>query len=108
MTAVGAWGLLALAIGLEVAGTAMLKLANGFEKPAWFFGGVAAYLLCFTLFVQVLKLLPLSTAYAIWAGAGVALVVTLDIIFFAEPVSALKLCFIGMIIVGVVGLNLTR
>ena len=108
MSALGAWGLLAVTIALEVAGTAMLKLANGFDRPAWFFGGVAAYLLCFTLFVQVLKLLPLSVAYAIWAGAGAALVVALDIIFFSEPVSVLKLCFIGLIIVGVVGLNLTR
>jgi len=86
----------------------MLKLANGFDKPAWFFGDVAAYLLCFTLFVQVLKLLPLSVAYAIWAGAGAARVAAIGIIFFEEPVSALKLCFIGLIIVGVVELNLTR
>lgn len=103
-----AWGLLAVTIALEVAGTAMLKLANGFEKPLWFIGGIAAYLLCFALFVQILKLLPLSVAYAIWAGVGVALVAVIDMAFFQEQVSVLKLCFIGLIIIGVVGLNLTR
>jgi len=44
-------------------------------------------------------------AYAIWAGLGTALIATIGIIAFHEPVNAFKILFLAMIIVGVVGLK---
>jgi len=47
-----------------------------------------------------------SLAYAVWSGVGTALIATIGILWFKEPASALKLISIGLIIVGVVCLNL--
>ena len=106
MTVLLAWGLLAVAIAIEVAGTSMLKLAEGFAKPAYFFGAIACYGLCFVLLTQIFRFIPLSIAYAIWAGVGVALVVTIDMALFGQALSALKLGCIALIVAGVVGLKL--
>jgi len=84
----------------------MLKLADGFAKPAWFFGSLAAYGVCFALLTHAFKLIPLSVAYAIWGGVGGMLIVALDIFLFGQSLSALQLACIGLIIAGVVGLKL--
>jgi small multidrug resistance pump len=46
-------------------------------------------------------------AYAVWSGMGTALIATLGVLWFKEPVTALKLISLGLIIIGVVGLNLS-
>ena len=99
------WAWLGLAIGLEVAGTAMLKLADGYAKPHWFAGALVAYGLCFAAFVPALQAIPLSVAYAIWGGVGAAVIVAIDVFLFGQALSPLKIAFIGLIIVGVVGLK---
>ena len=47
-----------------------------------------------------------GVAYAIWSGLGTALIAAIGIFAFREPVTALKLFSIALIIAGVVGLNL--
>jgi small multidrug resistance pump len=42
----------------------------------------------------------------VWAGAGTALVALFGVTMLGEPATAVKLASIGLIIVGVVGLNL--
>lgn len=101
------WALLSVAITLEVAGTTMLKLADGFARPHWFVGALVVYGLCFAVLVQVFRYIPLSIAYAVWGGVGAALIVAIDVSVFGQTVSALKLACIGLIIVGVVGLKLS-
>lgn len=106
MTVLLAWGLLAVAIAIEVAGTSMLKLAEGFAKPVYFFGAIACYGLCFVLLTQIFRFIPLSIAYAIWAGAGAALIVIVDYFMFNQALGSMKLFFIALIIIGVVGVKL--
>ena len=60
----------------------------------------------FSLLALSLRVVPLGVAYAIWAGVGTALVAAIGFIAFKEPVTALKLIFLTLIIVGCVGLNL--
>ncbi|MEA1915104.1 MAG: multidrug efflux SMR transporter [Campylobacterota bacterium] len=64
------------------------------------------YTISFTLLWITCKKMDISTAYAIWAGVGTALIVTGGVVFFNEPISILKMVFITMIIVSVIGLNL--
>lgn len=101
-----AWALLALTIVFEVAGTTLMKLSNGLTQP-WPSAGVfvcyAAALVGLTL---VLKSIELSIAYAIWSGAGTALTAAIGILWFKEPASALKLVSLGLVVAGVVGLQL--
>ena len=45
-------------------------------------------------------------AYAIWAGVGTALIALIGVALFKEGVSPVKLLGIGLVIAGVVLLNL--
>jgi len=57
-------------------------------------------------FIQGFSLLQFETARLVWAGVGMALIVLVGIFWFREPLTALKLVFLGMIAVGTVGLKL--
>ena len=54
-----------------------------------------------------MKTLPLGTAYAVWTGIGSVGAALLGIILFAEPVSALRISCIALIILGIIGLKIS-
>ena len=101
------WVYLGLAIGLEIAGTTCLKLSEGFTRiiPSLFI--FIFYGLSFVLLTLAVKVIPISLAYAIWSGVGTALIALIGFVAFDEPATALKVMFIGLIIIGVVGLQLS-
>ncbi len=99
------WLYLALAIGLEVAGTLALKAA-GDGRPLAVGLVVVGYAGSFGLLFLVLKRMEVSIAYAVWAGAGTALIALVGMTVLGEPATAAKLGSIALIIAGVVGLNL--
>ncbi len=101
------WFLLIAAITAEVGGTTCLKLSEGFSRLAPSLGVVVLYPLSFVFLAAVLKHVDVSVAYAIWAGLGTALVAAIGILAFGEPLSAARLVSLGLIIVGVVGLQLS-
>ena len=101
------WIFLGLAIAFEVAGTLLLKASNGFEKMVLGMAAIGCYMVCFWLFAPVLKVLPAGVAYAIWAGVGISMVAILSFVFFKQSLSAAQMAFIGLILAGAVGLNLT-
>ncbi|MGM0622670.1 MAG: DMT family transporter [Campylobacterota bacterium] len=101
------WIALAFAIIFEVAGTVSLKFA-ALHGSLWY--GLLTflfYLLTFTLLWYAIKKLDLSLAYAIWAGAGTALISIGGIYIFNEQITITKALFLAMIIIGVVGLKLS-
>jgi quaternary ammonium compound-resistance protein SugE len=53
-----------------------------------------------------LKFLPLGTAYAVWAGIGAAGTAAVGIALFHEPANFTRLACIGLVIAGIVGLQL--
>ena len=53
-----------------------------------------------------LKTLPLGTAYAVWTGIGTVGTALLGIALFGDPATAIRLAFIGLIVVGSVGLKI--
>ena len=97
---------LALAILFEVTGTTCMKLSAGFTKtvPAVLMG--IFYCICFFFLTLALKKIDVSVAYAVWSGIGVALIASIGVLYFREPITMLKLIGILAIIVGVVALNL--
>jgi small multidrug resistance pump len=101
------WFLLALAIVLEVAGTTCMKLSGGFKEIVPSALVFVFYGLSFTAFIYALKTIDLSITYAIWAGVGLALIVAVGILYFKEPLTVSRVIFIGLILVGVVGLSLS-
>ncbi|MBO9044815.1 MULTISPECIES: DMT family transporter [Curtobacterium] len=95
------WVLLAIAIVTEVGATISLKLATD-GKRVWYVAVVAGYLIAFSLLAVALTLgLPIGVAYGIWAATGVALTAILGRVLFREPLTALMLGGIALIIVGV-------
>ncbi|EYT56432.1 cation transporter [Curtobacterium flaccumfaciens UCD-AKU] len=95
------WVLLAIAIITEVGATISLKLATD-GKRVWYVAVVAGYLTAFSLLAVALTLgLPIGVAYGIWAATGVALTAVLGRVLFREPLTALMLGGIALIIVGV-------
>lgn len=99
--------LLALAIGVEVAATAVLPKAEGFTDPGWSAAVLAGYAVSIWLLTVVVRTMPVSVTYAIWAGAGTALVAVVGLVFLGEPLGWVKAASLAMIVAGVIGLNLT-
>ncbi|MRG76195.1 MAG: QacE family quaternary ammonium compound efflux SMR transporter [ANME-2 cluster archaeon] len=98
---------LIMAIIFEVAGTTCMKLSYGFTKAVPSILMIILYLLSLGSLTFALKKMDVSIAYAIWAGLGTALIATVGILWFEEPVTALKIISLGLIIIGVIGLNLS-
>lgn len=100
------WLLLALAIGLEVAGTTCMKYSAGLTRPLPSLGIVVFYLGAFSALTLALRQLEVGIAYAIWAGVGTALIALIGVLLFGERLTVLKLVSLVLIIAGVVGLQI--
>ena len=100
-----AWLYLTLAIVTEVVGTVAFRYINGFTRPLPSAVVVVGYALSFYFFSLSLRGLSLGVTYAVWAGAGTAAIALIGMVALNEPVSALKLASLFLIIGGVVGLN---
>ncbi|EGO2530048.1 multidrug efflux SMR transporter [Enterococcus faecalis] len=96
---------LVIAIIAEVFGSSMLKSSEGFTNLFPSIGVVIGFGLAFYFLGISLKTLPLSLAYAIWAGAGTALTTLVGIIIWNDPFNALTFLGVALIIGGVVILN---
>ncbi len=97
---------LLLAILLEVAGTTSMKLSDGFTHIGPSILIFVFYALSFVFLALTLKRLEVSLAYAVWSGLGTLLIAIMGVIFFHEPMTIIKACSLGLIIMGVVGLKL--
>lgn len=103
------WGaavLLMVAISVEVGATALLPKAAGFTDPFWSLLVVTGYAASIWMLAVVVRSMPVSVAYAVWAGVGTAAVAVIGFAFLGESMSWLKAASLGMIVLGVVGLNL--
>jgi len=101
-----AWVYLFLAGLFEIVWAIGLKYTEGFTRLWPSIGTALAIAASMGLLAQALRTLPIGTAYAIWTGIGTLGTATLGIILFNEPVSALRLVCIGLILAGIVGLKL--
>jgi len=101
------WLTLVLAIIFEVAGTTAMKLSEGFTKTLPSVAMALFYILSLVMLTLTLKKIDVSVAYAIWSGLGTALIALIGIWIFGESLSPLKVASILMIILGVVGLQLS-
>jgi len=102
-----AWLYLSAAIGMEIAGTFLLKLSDGFAKWQWGTLSLLCYAVSFLFLAPALKLLPVGIVYAIWSGVGIIGVTTLGIVVFGDRLAFAQYGFISLILVGTVGLKLT-
>lgn len=99
------YALLSVSIILEVFGTTMMKLSEGFSVPLFTALTLAGYLVSFTLLTFTLKHLPLGLVYGIWGGAGTVLTAAIGIIAWGDPFNAITCVGIALVVGGVVLLN---
>ncbi|TDC74717.1 DMT family transporter [Streptomyces hainanensis] len=97
---------LAAAIASEIVATTLMKYSDGFNRLWPSVGTVAGYLVAFALLAQVLKSMDVGSAYAIWSGAGTAVVALIGILFLGEAATAARLLGVALVVAGVVALNL--
>jgi quaternary ammonium compound-resistance protein SugE len=105
MTTTFAWLLLFVAGALEIAWAIGIKYTDGFTRmgPSVFTMVTAAA--SFFLLAQVVKTIPVGTAYAVWGGIGAVGVAVVGILAFNESMQWTRLLFLSLIIVGIVGLK---
>jgi small multidrug resistance pump len=101
-----AWLLLFAAIVLEVGATSTLPRTDGFRSPGWSVVVVAGYVAAIWLLALVVRDIPVSVAYAVWAGLGTAGIAVVGYLLLGESLDVVKVVAIAMIVIGVVVLNL--
>ena len=100
------WMYLFIAGLFEISWAVGLKFTHGFSQIIPSVLTVAGMIASFYFLALALKHLPLGTAYAIWTGIGTIGTVIFGIILFKEPVSAMRLICIALIVSGITGLKL--
>ena len=101
------WILLFAAIATEIVATVALKASDGMSKLWPSVTVVIGYVASFALLAKALKDLEVGVAYAIWSAVGTAAVAVLGIWLFGESASLAKAFWIGVIVVGVIGLQVS-
>ena len=101
-----AWLFLVLAGLLEVGFAIALKMSESFTRLWPTVAFAACALGSFALLNLALRSIPVGTAYAVWTGIGAAGAATVGILFMGDPGTWARILSIGLIIAGVVGLNL--
>jgi quaternary ammonium compound-resistance protein SugE len=91
----------------ETAFAVLLKQSDNFSRlwPTIGFGACA--LVSFALLSWAVNRLEIGPAYAVWTGIGAAGTAIVGMVALDESVSTLKIASITLIILGVIGLNLS-
>ena len=96
-----------IAGGLEVFWSTCMKYSEGFTDLKFSILTVVGMIFSFLFLSQATKSLPLGTAYAVWTGIGALGAVIVGIVLFKEPVTAARIFFVSLLLIGIVGLKAT-
>jgi quaternary ammonium compound-resistance protein SugE len=102
-----AWLIVVVAGLFETGFAVLLKLSHGLTRVWPTAGFAACALISFGLLTMALRNLEVGSAYAVWTGIGAAGTAVVGMALLGETVSALKLVSIGLVLAGVIGLNLS-
>ncbi len=102
-----AWVIVIIAGFFETGFAVFLKLSHGLTKLWPTAGFAVCALISFGLLTLALKHLEVGAAYAVWTGIGAAGAAVVGMAVLGDPVSTIKMVSIGLILCGVIGLNLS-
>lgn len=100
------WIILFIAGLFEIAWAVGLKYTEGFSRlwPSVF--TILSMIISMGLLAYSVKHLPIGTAYAVWTGIGAVGTAILGMILFDESRELVRIFFILLIVIGIVGLKL--
>lgn len=101
------WLVLIFASFCELGFTVFMKLSDGFKNVKYTILTIVTVSLSIYLLSIAIRTLPLGIAYAVWTGLGTVFNVAFGIFVFKESREWKKLLFMGLILIGVVGLRLS-
>lgn len=84
-----------------------LKLGLADSGLRWGWIGFSAVCMIFSgaLLLIAQKTIPMGTAYAVWTGIGAVGTFVLGLLLFSEPATLARFFFVGLIVVGIIGLK---
>ncbi|TDN70516.1 multidrug efflux SMR transporter [Paraburkholderia sp. BL10I2N1] len=100
------YALLALAIVAEVIATSALRASDGFSRLLPAAVVVVGYGISFYCLSLTLRSIPVGIVYAIWSGVGIVLITLVAIVMYRQVPDFAAVCGLGLIVAGVVVLNL--
>ena len=85
-----------------------LKLgwAGGGANWGWLIFAIISMAASGALLLYAQRAIPMGTAYAVWTGIGAVGTFVLGIWLFGEPANLARYFFVGLIVVGILGLKL--
>ena len=87
--------------------TSLLKSTEGFSRLWPTVVCLLGYAVSFALLaLSIARGMQTDVAYALWSAIGTAAIVLIAVLFLGSPMSAAKVVGIGLIIAGVVTLNI--
>jgi quaternary ammonium compound-resistance protein SugE len=101
------WFVIVVAGLFETGFAVLLKQSANFSRLWPTVGFAACALVSFGLLNLALGKLEVGPAYAVWTGIGAAGTAAVGILALGESSSVMKLVSIGLILAGVIGLNLS-
>ena len=102
-----AWLIVIIAGIFEIGFAVLLKESHGITRIWPTIGFAACALISFGLLSLALRRLEVGPAYAVWTGIGAAGTAVIGMAVLGDTVSAAKVVSIGLILAGVIGLNLS-
>lgn len=104
-----AWIYLIIAAVFEVGWPLGFKLSGEHPDKFWTYIGLATVSMTLSgIFLYLAqKTIPVSTAYIVWTGIGAVGTFLIGILWFGDSASLLRMLFALLILVGVVGLEMT-
>lgn len=100
------YAVLVVAIVFEVLGTSAMQAAQHFTRLVPTMAMVVCYAIAFFFLSWSLRYVPVGIAYAIWSGLGIVLISLVGYFFFGHKLDPAALVGLGLIIAGVLVLNL--
>jgi quaternary ammonium compound-resistance protein SugE len=100
-----AWTVVLVSGLLEIVFSVAMKLSDSYTRLVPSALSIVAAKMSVWLMSFTLTILPLGTAYAVWAGIGAAGTAVVGLIWFHEPASFGRLLCVGLVIAGIVGLQ---
>lgn len=99
---------LCCAIFAEVVATSLLKSTEGFSRLLPTVICLAGYAVAFALLaLSISRGMQTDVAYALWSAIGTVAIVLIAVLLLGSPLSAAKIVGVGLIVAGVVTLNMS-